>query len=376
VHAGAARKGRAGIIVAPTAFHTAETKVRHSDYIAKLRPLLPAAAFRPTPRTLIPIAIHITIILCAWEECRVLTRTWWPLLILVIGNSSACLSFLAHDVAHRSVVKNRALLYPLELVLWGFNLFPPTLWRRIHSAHHAHTNGTNDPDRRFMAAELSVTGTVTAATLFPNKFNVVFWLQWIVYGVRHALAALFYSGAGKPGYVPAKPAYMVADRLWIAFEIVFIAVWQIALWRFLGSPNKLLVVTFFPVVITSAVVSFYFFTNHCLNPIDDGNDILAATTSVVVPGVCNTLHSNFAYHTEHHLFPNMNPLYYPIVSNLLQTHFPESYQRLPISRAWRTLLGNPIAAPRRGGISGGHIAGAMPQLPIGTGAAISEPTAS
>jgi fatty acid desaturase len=343
-----------GFGVSPTELGAAEARVRHSDYIAKLRPLLPPDAFRPNMRAFLPIALHISIIVGVVIAVRELPhRILWAPVVLIIGNSSACLAFLAHDFAHRSVIKNRTLLYPLELVLWGFNLFPPTLWRRIHGAHHAHTNGTDDPDRRFLTSELSLSGTVAAATLYPNRYrwNVGFWLQWSVYGIRHALAALFYSGSSKPGYVTAKPLYQPGDRFWIALEIGIIAAWQITLCLFLGGAYKLIYVTVIPLAFTSAIVSWYFFTNHSLNPIDDGNDILAASTSVIVPPVFGLLHSNFCYHTEHHLFPTMNPAYYPLVSKLLQQHFPERYQRISIWRAWSMLLQNPIAATRRGDMS-------------------------
>ena len=355
-----------GCIVSPTAFHSAEPRLRHSDYVATLRPLLPAEAFRPNPGAFFPIALHITIIVCGWIACRYLPRPWWPLIALGIGNSSACIAFLAHDFSHRSVTKSWTLLYPMEFVLLGLNLFPATLWRRLHAAHHAHTNGTDDPDRRFLSSELSLSGTIAAAALYPNnlKYNVGFWLQWFVYGLRHAVTALFYSGSSKPDCVTAKPLYRAGDRGWIAFEIVCIAAWQIGLWLFLGAAVKLVVVTLIPVAITSAVVSWYFYTNHCLNPIDDGHDILAATTSVIVPTVCNKLHSNFGYHTEHHLFPNMNSAYYPLVSKLLQTHFPGHYQRIPIWRAWSALLRNPIAATRRGAVATGTAHGAQPTIAI------------
>jgi fatty acid desaturase len=336
--------------VSPTALQTADMSLRHSDYIATVRPLLPAAAFRPNSRGFIPIAIHISIIVCGWIACRELGKAWWPLIAIVIGNSAAAMAFLAHDLSHYSVTKNRALVYPMELLLWGFNLFPATLWRRVHDAHHAHPNGTRDPDRRFLPSELSLTGTVAAIALFPNrlKFNVAFWLQWVVYPMRHAIAALLYSGASKPDYVPAKPAYAASDKMWIAFEIVFIAAWQIALAWFVGGSFNLIVVTLVPVGVTSAVVSWYFYTNHSLNPVDDGSDILAATTSVIVPTTIAKLHSNFAYHAEHHLFPAMNPAFYPLVSKLLQEHFPDRYQRIPIWHAWRALFRNPVATSRRG----------------------------
>jgi fatty acid desaturase len=359
-------RDKRAFIVSPTAVNSAETRLRHSDYIAALRPLLPAEAFRPHPRAFLPIAINVAIIVCGWVACRYLGRAWWPLIAIVIGSSSASMAFLAHDFAHRSVTRNRALLYPMEVVLWAFNMFPATLWRRVHAAHHAHTNGTGDPDRRFLPSELSLTGVIAAATLFPNrlKFNVSFWLQWFVYPMRHAIAALLYPGTSKPDFVTAKPNYFMHDKVWIALEIAFLAAWQIGLWLFLGAAVKLIFVTVIPIAITSAVVSWYFYTNHSLNPVDDGSDIVAATTSVIVPGFFNKLHSNFAYHTEHHLFPSMNPAFYPLVSKLLREHFPERYQRIPIWRAWRVLLRNPIATSRRGAPPAGAARAAAPTITV------------
>src|SRR5262249_18845114 len=104
----------------------------------------------------------------------------------------------------------------------------------------------------------------------------------------------------------------------------------------------------FPVMITSAVVSWYFFTNHGLKPLDNDDDILAATTTVTVPEWCNKLHSNFSYHTEHHLFPNMNPVYSPIVSDVFRSHSPKQYHCIPIWEAWRGLWQNAVAVTRRG----------------------------
>lgn len=47
--------------------------------------------------------------------------------------------------------------------------------------------------------------------------------------------------------------------------------------------------------------------------------------------------ASFSYHSEHHVFPAMPPRFYPQVSHLLQTHFPDRYQRLPFAEAWRRL---------------------------------------
>jgi fatty acid desaturase len=99
-----------------------------------------------------------------WVATRHVPHVWWPVLGLVVGNSVSILSFYAHDVTHRSVTTNKYLLYPTELLLWGLIFVPASLWRRVHGTHHAHTNGDDDPDRRFLAQELTPVGLVAAAT--------------------------------------------------------------------------------------------------------------------------------------------------------------------------------------------------------------------
>lgn len=322
--------------------------IGHADYVARLRPFLPAGAFRPNAWGYVPIAFHLAIIFCAWIACHYANRLWWPLVAIVIGNSMSCLAILAHDVSHRSVTRNRYLLYPTELVLFGLILLPPTLWRRLHTMHHAHPNTSQDPERRYLASELSFTGTVVAATLYPNKalrFSPLCLLYWVAYPIRHGIVALFYPARSKPDFVTAKPRYSTVDKSWIAFEIVWIVAIQCGLLAFVGGTG-LVAVSVVPFCITSAVLSWYFFATHGLKPIAEGDDTLAATTSLVLPAICNRLHSNFSYHAEHHLFPAVHPSHYPALSTLLQSHFPRQYHRIPILRAWSALLQSPIAAPQ------------------------------
>ena len=98
-------------------------------------------------------------------------------------------------------------------------------------------------------------------------------------------------------------------------------------------------------VATSAVSMGYILTNHYLRPIVDESDPVRSTSSVAVPRWIDWLHFNFSYHTEHHLFPSLNSRYYHLVSPILATAFPESYQRIPIVEAWRRLWGNPAFFP-------------------------------
>jgi fatty acid desaturase len=92
----------------------------------------------------------------------------------------------------------------------------------------------------------------------------------------------------------------------------------------------------------SAVASLYFFASHSLRPLRDDGDVLECSTSIVLPELVDRLHVNQSYHTEHHLFPNMNPDYYPLVRRLIEKHFPESYHRIPASAAWAQIWKLPL----------------------------------
>ncbi len=324
-------------------------KIGHAEYVRKLREELPPEAFRPNPYAYVPIVINFAIVIGGWIAIHYTGPKWAPLFGLIIGNSMAALAFLAHDVFHRSVTTNRYLLYPTEVALWGIMFLPATLWRRLHAAHHAHTNSDKDPDRRFLADELTPAGLVTAATMFPNRYlryTFTYLLYWVVFPFRHGIVAFLYPDREYPSYVTNKPRYSRQDKIRLVGEFVLIVALQLFLAWFLRGGYFWGAIV--PVIITSAVVSWYFFTNHGLKPVDDGDDILAATTTVTVPELCNKLHSNFSYHTEHHLFPNMNPKYYPLVSELFRKHYPDRYHCIPIVEAWSGLWRNAIATPRRG----------------------------
>lgn len=315
--------------------------VSHAEYVRTLRPKLPPEAFRPCPHAYLRIGVHFGIVIAGFVALRATTAIWWPLIALVIGSSMAALAFLAHDLSHRTIVTHRYLLYSTELVLWALVFMPATLWRRLHHAHHVHLTSNGDPDRAFLTSDRGLPAVITAALLFPNRvfrYNPLCLLHFLLYPIRQFIAALFFSG--KPSFVTSRPNYSARDKVRILLEILFIVAIQ-GLIAYLVH-GAYVWASIVPNVIVSAVVSWYFFTNHCLRRFHNGDDVLAATTSVTVPRVCNILHSNFSYHTEHHLFPAMNSKYYPLVSTLLKAHFPDHYHRVPMATAWSALWRCPI----------------------------------
>jgi len=334
-----------------------------SHYIAVLRPLLPREAFEPEPRHVVRIFAHLSIILAGYV-CLRETDQWWVALLtsLIIGHSQACLVFLAHDLSHNAILKDAAAKRALELVIWGLNVIPPSLWLRVHNqTHHAETNTLRDTDRTYRPSEETTATWLYTRLFHPNRqtplHHPFVLFHFVTYIIRHLVAALMPDGK-KPSIVTFKPRYTPALRRRLLLELAVIVVFQVALGLFLGSWWRYVLAVPVPLLVASSVAMVYIFTNHFLNPLCERVDPLVACTSVAVPRFFDWLHDNNSYHTEHHLFPGMNPRFYPAVSKLLLEHFPDRYNRLTLAEAWRRLwlhdefIGEPDALePEHGAIA-------------------------
>lgn len=317
--------------------------MRTSEYTRVLRPLLPAEAFMPHTGQLWRIAAHLFVIATGCVGLRG-ASAWWQMLpcSVVMGHSLGCLGFLAHDVGHCSVTGNKLLRRGLERLLFGLNFVSATMWRRVHTqAHHSETNTANDPDRQFRLQEQTSLRSVYSRRFIPNRHTVMGsplpWLYLIPYTLRHLITALL-PGNAKLAVVPVKPTYSRSQRLRIVIDLVVIVALQTGVWHLVGARwQAFLWASPVAVCVSSSLVMSYIFTNHFLNPLCDHTDPLIGSTSVIVPKWMDWLHDNFSYHTEHHVFPGMNPRWYPEVSRLLQEHFPERYNRIPLGDAWRRL---------------------------------------
>jgi fatty acid desaturase len=266
----------------------------------------------------------------------------YALLSIFIGHTLACIGFLAHELAHGAIIRARLPRYLFEYFFWALVLIPATVWKRVHNhTHHAHANTPRDPDRAFLRSEKSPLTRWYTRMFYPNnrglRWNPLVAFHLIPYIVRNVVTS-FYSPPAKPSFVPARPSYSARQRLAVVSEIfgmiilqgcIFVAVgrsWFAYLW---ASPIAYL--------ITSTVTMAYIFTNHFLNPISETNDPVLGSTSVTVPPVFDSLHENFSFHTEHHLFPSMNSDFYPFVASALGKRFPDRYNRLGLLDAWKRL---------------------------------------
>lgn len=315
----------------------------HSDYVKELKEILPEAAFEAVPGRLWLVLLHLLIVGASYFAFRCTSSIFaFAAISLLIGHSMGCIAFSAHELSHNAIVRVHALRYPLEVFLWGINLIPATIWKRVHNqSHHAHTNTLRDPDRRFLQSEKSTVTTLYSRLLYPNRstlrWNVLVAFHFVPYILRNILAA-FYPNSSKPAVVPFKPTFTPLQRTAILGELCVIVVIQVGIFYAVGARWDAYVwASPVAALITSSVVMAYIFTNHFLKPLTPTPDPLACTTSVIVWPVFDVLHSHFSYHIEHHLFPSMNSDFYPALSKLVQEKWPHKYHRISIGEAWRAL---------------------------------------
>lgn len=313
------------------------------DYARALRPLLPAAAFRPSPKKLWRIAVHLTVMIGGLLAVRASPTPWlYPLATVVIGHSSACVAFLTHDLGHGSILRTPRRKRLLETVLWALNMVPATFWLRVHmQAHHGAINTLDDPDRKALPEECTPATHRYVQVVMPSastwrRLPTVF-ISFPTYVARYAAYAFVRAGVHVPTTV-ARPRYRNGDRRRLTLELALIVAIQVAIFHAVGGDwLRYVFVGPLAIGVASSVVMAYIFTNHMLNPHLEIPDPLIGTTSVVVPSFLDRLHAHFSFHTEHHVFPGLDSDYYPQVAALLQARWPERYHQLPMAEAWRRL---------------------------------------
>lgn len=215
-----------------------------SEYAEVLRPLLASHMFGPDRRGLLRAGLNLAIVACGYSVLSQSASIWLRLpTSLLIGHSLACLAFVAHDVSHNSVVRSRFVRGFLELLLWGLNLIPPTLWHRVHNqTHHSQTNTVSDPDRPFRKSELTPVTRVYIRIFYPNRRtparHPLFLSHFVAYILRNIVAALLPNGS-KPSVVPSKPSFTARQRTVIVCELGILGLLQYAIWVSMGRNTEL-----------------------------------------------------------------------------------------------------------------------------------------
>ncbi|MEO8627400.1 MAG: fatty acid desaturase [Betaproteobacteria bacterium] len=314
------------------------------EYVAEIRPLLPASTFIPRPQKLWWMLAHSMILVAGVFIIRTTPYAWSvPLVSLIMAHSIGCFGCIIHDVSHNSVVTWRPLKYLLELYVWSLVLGSAYLWHRVHNqAHHRMPNSLRDPHRRYTKGEAN-----WAVRLFDRVFmrsrttpwvNLTF-LAFFADIVRNLIAPLLYGGSRKPAITTYKPHYTGKERLRIQAEFALAVAVHIGIFYAAGATwAHYLWAGLLPAIGGSAVMTAYAVLNHLPAPLmREPVDPLVTTISLRVPRVFDWLHQHISHHTEHHLFPNMSSTHYPLVRAILQERYPDRFQCITYREAVRRL---------------------------------------
>ena len=331
-----------------------EIWLNQADYAKKLRPLLPPEAFVPDRGKLWILLINLAILILGWGIAAHLDLWRWYLLwiylplALVMGNSVIILLFSTHDFLHSKTIKSPWLRQVISLLGLTMLWMPPTLWKAVHNReHHNKTNSLQDPDRNYLDSQPKTWGKwiqnafVPSAEVHPVLLTIGMAHAWGVHTFRNLTSVLLFNNQGAK-YPVVAFGVSEKERRAIALELFIMTGIHLSIVTFLGfHPVKLILSYFLPLWIGYSGLIFYIYTNHMLCRMTPVNDVLINSLSIRVPKIFDRLHCNFSYHTEHHIFPGINSDYYPLVQELIQTHYGDRFNLMDAGQAWRLMLATP-----------------------------------
>ena len=316
-----------------------------AEYIKEIKSLLPKEAFAPASDKLPVMFAYLIALLVLYFTFRLTQQTFvYIILSLALAHCLASLGFFAHDLSHRAIIRKARYRYPLEVLLFGVNLLPATLWDHLHNrTHHVHLKAVKKPAEHF--SHISSRPEKWYKKFFlptkrAYKFNPLTRLHFLAYLLGNYIAAIEAEQANlKGGPVKGKYSKKQKRRIWLEIGVIIFLQLMIFFgtgadwWAYFWAGPVAYLLTFF-------ILMAYIFTNHTIhsvNALQEVDDPLLTTISLEVHPLFNKLHLHFAYHTEHHLFPSLNSDYYPLVSKTLREKYPEKYNYIRLQDAWREL---------------------------------------
>lgn len=328
--------------------------ITQAQYIKKLRPQLPPEAFLPSYNKVWILFINIGILIMGWGIANYLDQWNWYYLwlylpmALIMGNSVTVLLLITHDLLHGNTIKNQRLKWLISLLGLSMQWTPPTFWKAVHNKqHHNNTNSLLDPDRNYLYQQPNHWGKWLQNFVVPSSeisfLSLIIGIShsWGIYVVRNLSSLIFFNNS-LTQYPVASFQVSEKERKAMTMEFFLIIGIHLSILSYLQfNPIKMILGYFLPIWLGHSIFMFYIFTNHLLCPMTEINDPLINTLSLKVPKIVDLLHFNFSYHTEHHLFPNMNSDYYPQLQELLKAQYPEQFNLLDAPKAWHLLLKTP-----------------------------------
>jgi fatty acid desaturase len=307
-------------------------------YAREVRPHLPDSIFKPVPARLLWLPIHLAIILALAVYLVTAAPPWYLALAcaLIAGHSWACLSFLAHETLHHAVVKNRAVERLIGYCGLGLYCLSPTLWVAWHNQeHHGKTgNPETDPDAYWSLAAWDHSAVDRAlTTASPGSGHTRSALFLLVTFSLHSLVVLL-SHSRRHGY------YARISRRAVYTEFAAMVAFWATVCLLVGAWSFVFIYVL-PLFVANAITMSYIATNHHLNSLTEINDPLANTLSVRSPRWLETLHFQFGYHVEHHIFPTVSGHHAGVIRDALVRLYGDRYLSLPHAEALRLVYTRP-----------------------------------
>lgn len=173
-----------------------------------------------------------------------------------------------------------------------------------------------------------------------QRWNPLLWLQFLAFVLRNYFAAIQAEQENGSG-AQKKRGYSKIQKQRIAGELVFVVLLQLLIygltggnwWAYFWAGPAAYLFTF-------AILMMYIITNHTIHSVNAAHEVddpLLTTITLEVHPLLNKLHLNFAFHTEHHLFPSLNSNYYPMVGKILKEKYPYKYNYIKLGDVWRKL---------------------------------------
>ncbi|HEY5920085.1 MAG TPA: fatty acid desaturase [Kofleriaceae bacterium] len=302
--------------------------IPQSKYVHELRAALPAEVFEPATSRLFLVPVYAAI---AITTCIAIAQAWlpwflWPLASLVIGCSSACLTFIAHEALHGGITRNKPLRYAVGCVGFLQYAVSPRLWITWHDrVHHSCANFDRDPDCYPTLAQYEGDALIRFATDMSLGGRRWRGVLTVITGftvqstIQLVLARTLLE-------MPRR-----AHRIAIAETVLGIAFWTVVATLVGFVPFLFIFVV--PLLVANTIIMSFILTNHSLSPQVEVNDPLITGLSVTTSPWIERLTLGFGYHVEHHLFPAMSTRHAPRVRDLVLARWPERYQSMPLLRA-------------------------------------------
>src|SRR5687768_1210816 len=94
----------------------------HSEYVKEVKKLLSKEAFIPAPKKLLYLAGYFIILFVTYVVFRFVDGIFYYFLLTCLtAHCLSCIAFLAHELSHHSIIRNKRQRYSLEVLAWGIN---------------------------------------------------------------------------------------------------------------------------------------------------------------------------------------------------------------------------------------------------------------